>query len=755
MKNPLLKRLPRELKDEWGKYLVIFLFIAMMVSVVSGFLVASNSMAVAYDESFDKYNIEDGNFALAAEADDALLDTLEEEGMTIYENYYIEEETEEVESTLRIFQNRNEVNLICLMDGVLPKNADEIAIDRMYADNNDLVVGDTLTVGGTALKITGLVALSDYSALFSSTSDMMFDAIKFGVAIMTEEGFHSFGTTHLHYSYSWVYDDPPKDDAAAKVRSEDLLEVLVGAAAATQNAVIDYIPEYLNQAIIFTGDDIKGDNAAISVFLYIVVVIIAFVFAITSTNTISKEANVIGTLRATGYTRGEMVCHYLTLPLLVMLLAALIGNVLGYTAIKNVAADMYYRSYSLPTYVTRWNADAFVKTTVVPLILMFLINLFVLMHKLSLSPLQFLRRDLTRRKKKKAFRLNTKIGILKRFRLRIIFQNIPNYITILFGVFLANLILLFGFMFTPLLDHFQDNVVSHMLCEYQYVLKTPQETATEGAEKYFVVSLKTVEGRLKSENVSIYGIQEESDYVHVNPKNDEAVISNAYAEKYGLHKGDSLTLQEEYGDKEYTFRVGEIYTYPGAIAVFLNEETFCHVFDQEADDFNGYFSDKEITDIDEQYIATRITEDDLTKTSRQLKTSMGNMMTIFYVFGIVMFMLIIFLLSKIIIEKNAQSISMTKILGYTNGEISGLYILSTTIVVVLSMLVTLPILSVLMRYVCIAVFAEYSGWLEYYVSPLIYLRIFVIGVVSYGVIAFFLMRKIQRIPMSDALKNVE
>ena len=31
----------------------------------------------------------------------------------------------------------------------------------------------------------------------------------------------------------------------------------------------------------------------------------------------------------------------------------------------------------------------------------------------------------------------------------------------------------------------------------------------------------------------------------------------------------------------------------------------------------------------------------------------------------------IYLLSKIIIEKNAQSISMAKILGYTNGEISG------------------------------------------------------------------------------------
>lgn len=72
------------------------------------------------------------------------------------------------------------------MDGELPSADDEIAIDRMYADNNKLKVGDSLTVGGKKLKITGLVALSDYSALYSNPSDMMFDALKFGVAIVTD-----------------------------------------------------------------------------------------------------------------------------------------------------------------------------------------------------------------------------------------------------------------------------------------------------------------------------------------------------------------------------------------------------------------------------------------------------------------------------------------------------------------------------------------------------------------------------------------
>ena len=189
MRNPLHKRFPRDLRDEIGKYLVIFLFLLGMISATSGFLVASGSMSAAYDESFEKYNIEDGNFELAAEAEPEVLEELEQEGkVTIYPNWYIEEETKEVESTLRIFKDRTDVDLICLMKGKMPEKENEIAIDRMYADNNDLAVGDRLTVGGKELEITGFVALSDYSALFSNAQDMMFDAMKFGVAVVTEEG---------------------------------------------------------------------------------------------------------------------------------------------------------------------------------------------------------------------------------------------------------------------------------------------------------------------------------------------------------------------------------------------------------------------------------------------------------------------------------------------------------------------------------------------------------------------------------------
>ena len=110
----------------------------------------------------------------------------------------------------------------------------------------------------------------------------------------------------------------------------------------------------------------------------------------------------IGTLRASGYSRRELLVHYISMPVIVTVVASVLGNVLGYTSFKNLCAGMYYGSYSLPTYETRWNADAFILTTVVPVVIMLGINLILISGKLRLSPLKFLRHDLSASKRKKS-----------------------------------------------------------------------------------------------------------------------------------------------------------------------------------------------------------------------------------------------------------------------------------------------------------------------------------------------------------------
>ena len=385
MKNPLNKRVLREIKGDFGKYSVIFLTLVLFIGMSSGFFIAAASLLYAYHESFTKYNVEDGHFETQDRLNKSQIRQIEKLDIRLYDISYVEEELEN-ESVIRIFANRDEVNQASILDGRLPEKEGEIALDRMFADNNSFSIDDVIKSADKEYRIVGLVALSDYSTQFRENSDMMFDSMKFGVGVVDSSTFAEYDKVNITNNYAFKYNNPPEDDEEESELAEDLMLELNG-----MIGLEEFIPRYVNQAIQFTGTDFGSDRVVMQVLLYIIIVILAFIFTITINNTISKESDVIGTLRASGYTKNEIIWHYMIPPVVVTVIAALIGNAIGYSFMRTVIAGIYYNSYSLPTYVTRWNAEAFVETTLVPVAIMMVVTYLSLRSKLKFTPLQFLR----------------------------------------------------------------------------------------------------------------------------------------------------------------------------------------------------------------------------------------------------------------------------------------------------------------------------------------------------------------------------
>ena len=341
-------------------------------------------MMLSVAEGKEKYHLEDGHFELKQKADQELIRAIEtgEERNTsdfsaipvnLYENFYRNEEEDydrdgNSEGAIRVYEETENINLAYLMEGSFPENEEEIAIDRMHADNVGIRVGDTINVSGQSYQVTGLISYVNYSTLHEKSTDLMFDALKFNVAMVTKEGFGRLSGS-IHYAYAWKYKQEPANEIEEKEQSDDFMQALLTQTVVRENELQDYVPRYANPAINFATDDMGSDEAMGGVLLDILIVIIAFIFAVTISNTIAKESKMIGTLRASGYTKGELVRHYLSMPVIVTLIAAVIGNLLGYTVFKNIVVSMYYNSYSLPVYKTIWNTDAFFKTTVIPVFL--------------------------------------------------------------------------------------------------------------------------------------------------------------------------------------------------------------------------------------------------------------------------------------------------------------------------------------------------------------------------------------------------
>lgn len=884
MKNPLIKRIPRELKQDFGKYFVIFAFMVLLISLVSGFLVAMKSVETAYYEGMDKYNVEHGHLSFDREPDEHFLQELEEKAdLDLFKLFYINVSSDRG-ATVRIYKNRDEVNKACIMEGRLPEKADEIALDRLFAENNAYEVGGHICLEGRELEITGTVALPDYSCLYENNSDMMFNASLFSIAVMTEEGFDYFKPYGIRYNYAWKhhedfdrYNKKESEDLSqnlltaleelmkergerltdeavdagklifldealskieeqlkaagadlsvydnAKGRTELLQMIQTGLAeegvdlaekladgkrrvelteADIQKAlsrtetdvrqahefldtlddkiikIKDYVPAHKNHAITFTIDDIGGDTVMFVAFSYIVLIVIAFVFAVTISGTIYAEAGAIGTLRASGYTKGELLRHYLTLPLLVTLAAGAIGNLMGYTFMKKTMADLYYHSYSLLKYETVWSGRAFVLTTVVPIVLMFLINVAVLAKKLSIPPINFLRHDLKKHSRKRALRLSPAIPFMHRYRLRVILQNLPNYLTLLLGISLGGVVVIFSLMFPPMLRDYRDLITEKRLSNYQYFLNdkeaadavvnavTAENTDSAGRagisdnddpkpEKFLLGMLKSREEGFSEDDVSVYGLRPESAYVKRRLEKGDRLVSSAYAEKYRIKEGDRIRLEDPYTEKDYEFKVSGIYDYYGALALFMPADDLEETFKDKTDYAEGIFSTQP-PEIEQEKIAQKITPADLTKIADQLEDSIGGFMKVLRGFGVIMFLLLMYLLSKHIIERSANAVSMAKILGFSNGEIGSIYIAATSAAVLLGLIVACP----LSYYTLKAIFTFYiytkmSGFIPFMLSPDSYVWMFVMGVLCYIFTAFLQMHKIRKIPKAQVLKNIE
>lgn len=505
MASPLRKRFPREMRNNLGKYLGIFLLMSVTIALTSGFLTAAHSISVIIDDIPTTYHVEDGRFTTAFEATDAQLDAArgaaeDAGGIDMFANWSIDadcaaESNDGRDCTLRTYVHRTDVDLAAYAEGRAPEAADEVAVDRVFAQNNGVRVGDAVTLNGRSFTVCGIMTTPDNQALFQNNSDFTVNTLTFGVAEVSDAGFAALraGGQQPAFTYSFTFRNPDLTLAERTDAEKDMVRALADADA----TVNDLTDAASNQGIGYAADDVSGDSTMWSVLLYIIIAIMAFVFVVLTSGTIEEESAIIGTLLANGYRRRELVAHYLALPCAVGVAAAVVGNVAGFTLMSEPMRNLYYGSYSLPPYYATWSWSVFAKTTVVPVAVLVFITLAGLVRKMRHTPLEFLRHETSKGGVKRGFALPERLGFTARFRLRVFLRNLGNFATLFIGIGFASMLLLFSLAILPTMTHYAENLRSNVVVEHEYTLKAPLElegTDDERAAWSAVDELANVEG---------------------------------------------------------------------------------------------------------------------------------------------------------------------------------------------------------------------------------------------------------------------
>ena len=770
MASPLRKRFPRELKNNLGKYLGIFLLMSVTIALTSGFLLAAHSIGVIIDDMPEKYSIEDARFTTAFEATDeqlnAAADTAREAeagGADIFRNWSFDADFNHAQGddgrnrTLRVYQHRTQVDLAAYAEGRVPEAADEVAVDRVFATNNGITVGEEVKLFGQRFTVCGIMTTSDNQALFQSNSDFTVNTLTFGVAEVSESGFAALEATGHQpaYTYSVRFADRDLTVAQRTDAEKDMIRALSTAGA----TVDDLTDSSANQGIGYAADDVSGDSTMWSVLLYMIIVIMAFVFVVLTSGTIEEESAIIGTLLASGYRRRELVTHYLVLPAAVGIAAAVVGNVAGYTLMSEPMRNLYYGSYSLPPYYATWSWSVFAQTTVLPVATLVVITLLGLLRKMSHTPLEFLRHETSKGGVKRGFALPERLSFIARFRMRVFLRNLGNFATLFVGIGFASMLLLFSLAILPTMTHYAENLHNNVVAEHMYTLKAPLEVDNAQAEKYAVYSLEYDRGEGSgTESITVYGVPEDSRYWDDLAVGDgHVVFGNGLIDKFRFADGQTVNLYDKYEDetREVTYEGdGCAWGTKSDMAVYMSLDDFNRFFGNDAGYFNGYASDQAL-DLNARYLTNDLTPESMDAIGEQFVGMMDDMIGMLVGLSVFIFLVFMYLLTKSVIDRSARAISYMKVFGYRDSEISRLYVRSITLTVAVSLVVCQPLIIGGLTLLFRAMLLAYNGNIEIYVPMAAIAEVIVIGFATYLAVALLHIRRIKRVPLALALKVQE
>ncbi|MDO4850922.1 MAG: FtsX-like permease family protein [Actinomycetota bacterium] len=810
---PLDRRFPRMVRHNLGRYLGLLFLLVFSVGLSNGFMQAASNTMDMMRGMRDSCTVEDGRFTTDFKASSSSIDAVERLGATVHENFSYDASfgvpgQDVADSTVvRLYGDREGFDEVTYAEGSAPSDGNQVALDRVFMQNHDLKLGDTVELDGHVYTICGVATFSDYVTLFKNNSDLVYNALTFGVGQLSPDALDDLARDNKTYTYSYVFDDRSLSTADRVGIEEDMVDVLTDHGVVISD-LVDY--EY-NQSISYAMTDNQNDLATAEELLIILTLVLAFVFIMLTNASIEQESAAIGTLLAMGYRKKELVRHYLTLPVIIGLIGCVLGDIFGALVVEGVICESYYGTYSFPPYVHGFHPEAYLFTTILPLVLLIAVMLVGLLRKLRLSPLRFLRRELGRQGRgKRSLNLPERFGYIIRFRIRVLHRNLSHFVTLFFGILVANMLLLFGLSMLPSIESYTAMRKDGLVAQHLYTLKDAVEIdggrfartaygaaediatsdithidydnvlwqmvlaqtvdqhahpvnryensqeAIDQAEKFAAVVLQVPRrSGDQQEEVTVYGIQKDSRYWSgIDVGDGKVVADRGLLEKCGFKTGEQVTYTDKTTDKTYAISIDAVTDDRASTSLYMDRGTFNELFDKDPDYFNGYASNEELR-FDERYLSQDFTPVDVDKIAEQMRTSYGDVMDLVLDLSIPIFVILIYLLTKTVIDRSARSISYMKVFGYRNREIDRLYLRSITVAVIASLLLSVPILVALLSVMFKEMMASMNGNFLFSVSGQRMVLDVLIGIATYLIVALLHARHVKKVPLSLALKVTE
>lgn len=501
-------------------------------------------------------------------------------------------------------------------------------------------------------------------------------------------------------------------------------------------------------------DDVMINKVAGMVAGVIIMILFTYVISVFVVHSIEQESSVIGALYALGVKRKQLMLHYLVLPVIITFLGGVAGCLIGFSpmGVDSQAKDAVVY-FSMPSLEPVYPVYLLIYGLVMPPLAAIVVNYLVISKKLKRTALSLMRKE-ENAKNIKEMNLG-RMGFVSRFQIRQILRELRSAAAILGGMFICLLVLMIGLNCYVLCENFRAASVQETKYEYLYSYKYPTEEIPEGGLEGYMESLKKEAFGYNME-VAILGLTKENPYfeARVTNKKNELVISSAVASKFSIKKGEKLVLTDEVNDRDYAFTIVDIIPYNSALYAFMDIDAMRELFEQEEDYFNVVFS-KEPLEIESGRLYATTSKQSIEEASEIFVEMMWPMIIMMTTVAAIIFLVVMYLMMKVMIDRSAFSISLMKVFGYRKREIKKLYLDGNFFVVAVGALVCLPLSKVVMDALYPYFISNVAIGLDIAFSWQMYASIYVAIIVLYLVINQLLVKRLAKVNLAEILKNRE
>ena len=735
------KRLIAIIRNRWALLLGSIILCTISVAFLVVSMCAGNALKIVIDDFMNRNTVEDASFMVQTPLSENNIEKLGKKYDIIIEqmNYY---DIEYAGKTIRLLEDTENINHSSIKEGRDIKSSQEILIDENFAKSNSIEINDSMELENDNFNVVGFFARPDYATPVKSSSDSLIDE-DFGVAL-TKSG--NIPTDRKSSYYAITYN---------KNNQTEVRETLY-----KDYGLINYLAKENNARISTPSHIATGVTQMAYIFAPVLFLLTAVFCIIIIIKILKYDKSTIGILYAVGYKKSELLNFYLKLFYFISIVSSIIGISLG-ILLSAPICDFYASMGNIPniSFDALINWKAILLGFTVPITILTLAGIVVVNKYLKQDVIVLLRNQVKIGRQKKTFKASPKHTYLSNriYSFRTLIRNKGRLIAFMFSVFLATAIILMGLIMKSSVSYIYDNQLQKdSSYKYLYILNGYYEDELTDGEGLVSLSWEIEQ---TGNTINVIGIQPNSEYFNLSMDKSTLNLSNGFyisnllAKTLNIETNDKIVLNNPISLEKYEISVRGIVDIDDQKTIYTSKENLNELVGNEEDEYNSFVTNNEINQQSDRVVNTVRSSELLNSIKSSLTNSVLSVVNVLVMIGIGIGIIVIYMITSMTVEESESNITMLKVLGYTDKEITKMIFSGYKYLILLIYIPSIPVI----LYFCKLQFLEEANSLNMLIHARIQPDSIALGLLfiflSYYIAMWASKKPIQKISMIESLKK--